>query len=130
MVDNAIQATISDEIFESTYYKQFLDIIQSWKEYIVLEKILSKHNYTIRFYYCKDQSFGVVTYFIEFEVLDSKGNVVKVPESSEYFDRLFTLTGSGQVLYFKKRSRKIFIEFDEEELKRDMSDILKYLLEQ
>ncbi len=126
-MDNVFQKIINDEIFETTYYRQFLDKIYSWEEYKTLSKLLPEHNFTIEFSFFRDQDFSSITYFIEFDILDSNGDIVSVPDSSDYFDLLFSLGGCGQVLYLKKKSREVVIEFSEKELKEDMKFIAEYL---
>ncbi len=128
MVDNAIQKTINDEIFETVYYHKFLDEICSTEEYKTLENILSDFDYTTRFYYCKDQSWLSTTYYVEFEILDCSRNLIYVPKTSCYYDVLYSLGGSGCALIQKKIPRKTIVCLDKEELRDDFKKITEYLL--
>ena len=121
------KAIINDELFEKEYFEKYVKEIRSWEEYKELERIINNTNYTIKLEYSSGKSFRRIYYDIDFGVYDELGNLIAIPEDSEFYDYSFHLCASAGVLSYNTRSHKIIEAFDSDELRIGIVNAIDYL---
>ena len=127
MDDLVSQNFLTDEIFETQYFKKCLETLYSLSSYKELQTLLTLHNLSTKIYYLKITRKKETLYSAELEILDASGQLYQIPNPYERKDELMHLVAEANILTCYHKNGKLVLYDWQEQWTEDILPILEYL---
>ena len=120
--------SLSDSDFETLIHPKLISKIKSFSKFQELDKIATEKGFQVVFMYFKEETKREIAFEVGFGICDKNGKIISVPLTAhiKYYD-LLDLSSYAYGACYNKRTKKLDLVEDDEELYDDCSTFIDFL---